>query len=135
MEFLSGITRTNSYFLINSTSLAVAKPSTIDYDLQESFLISNSKSILVKKRKSISSTISILVLANRKISLKNQIFAWISWGEKPTVVIIYVWRYIPSIFCTPMLVHLSTSSSFVAKPRVIILTLLAKLTKLSTDSN
>lgn len=68
------------------------------YDLKLRILIPNSKFELFKDRGSIPSITFILVLANRKVSPKNQTFPWLSLAKNPAVVIPYVYKYILSIY-------------------------------------
>lgn len=58
--------------------LAMSKASETMYNLHVSFLTLNPQSELLRERKSIPSTIFILVLANRKVFPKNKAFSWLS---------------------------------------------------------
>lgn len=106
LEFPSCTTSTNSCLLISSNLLGMNKASAVVQDLQGSFLASNSQFALLRDKKSISNTTCILVSARRKIFSKNQTFSQLSWSKNPVVVILYIGKYIPSIFCTPTLVGL-----------------------------
>lgn len=74
LEFLSRTASKNLFLLICSNLLAVGKTSANIYNLQVSFFVSNSKSVLAKYRKRILSTFFIWMLANKKFFSKNQTF-------------------------------------------------------------
>lgn len=88
--------------------------------------------ILLNKKNGISKIISILVLANKKVFLKNQIFSNLSYIEITAKVILMVFIGKPSIFYMLILVGLVLSRSFAVKIRVIILTLLLEFNKALT---
>lgn len=71
-ETLSKVASINLCLLINSTYLAVSIAFVTVYFLSISFLASNLTFTFVKMKKDILKTTFILVLANRKISSKNQ---------------------------------------------------------------
>lgn len=117
----------NLYIIMSSTLLMIDKISAVVYDLQVSFLVSNYKSILLRERKNISRTISMLVLANKKIFPKNRTFLKPSWSKISTRTILQVPRIESSIFYEPTLVYLIFGPDFIAKAGVIALILLLKL--------
>lgn len=73
------------------------------------------------------------VLAKRKVFSKNKKFLQLSWNKNPIVVIPYIYKCIPLIFCIPRFVSQGRNLSWVAKPGLMILTLLSELLKVSMD--
>lgn len=119
----------NSFFPISSTCLVVKRVSTIVYNLQLSFHSKKLIFALLKVRKGIYKTISVLMSAIRKISPKNQGLPTLLFIEKDAITISKVLRLEPLIFWAPTLVCWTQRSSFLAKVRLIAFTFLPKSIK------
>ncbi len=79
LKFSSKAALANSLLLMSLTPIAVGKASVAMYDLQVSFSNSaNSMSALLRDKKGILRTTSILVSASKKVSLKNRILLRLS---------------------------------------------------------
>lgn len=74
----------------------------------------NSMSILLRDRKDIFRTTSMLMSANKKISSKNLICSSLSTTEKPVVIILFVFKGKPSIFWAPTLIGLAVRLNLAA---------------------
>lgn len=71
--------------------------------------------VLPKIRKSISRAISILILANTNIFLKNLVFLFIFLIKKATITILYIVNNKPSIFLAFILVFKLPNRVFLKK--------------------
>ena len=91
----------NLCLLINSTCFIVGKASAVLYVLQVRFPVLNYIFVLLRDRKSIPRTTSILVSASKKVSSKNRILPNSSWIENPVIVMPYIFNVKPSIFYSP----------------------------------
>lgn len=74
-EFLSRITMKNLWLWINSTQLVLDKALVILQALYVKFSLLNSMSALLRVKKDISKTTSMLITTNMKALSKNQIFS------------------------------------------------------------
>lgn len=68
--------------------------------------------ILYKVRKSILKATFILILANKKVYLKNRVFLSLSLIKKETITILKFWSLLLSIFYIQTLVFYIWKSSF-----------------------
>ena len=84
---------------------------------------------LLRARKGIPKTISMLVSANKKVSSKNRILLVLSEIENPAMTMPYVFRAEPSIFCAPIPVGQIERPNLAATARVIALTSLPESIK------
>lgn len=70
-----------------------------------------------------------MILANKKIFLKNQILSRLFWSKNLAKAIPWVFRGKSSIFWALILIGLGFRSSLAAKAKIIALTSLLKLIK------
>lgn len=75
----------------------------------------------------------MLVLASKKVSLKNQIFSRLSLTENSAIIMKKDFRSKLSIFSTPIFDDLDVRPTLVVKMSIIALTLLLKLIKASIN--
>lgn len=76
---------------------------------------------LLKTRKNISKTISILVLANKKIFLKNRILFNLFWIQNLAMTMPYIFRVKPSIFYTLIPVDIIERLNLAANTELMML--------------
>ena len=84
---------------------------------------------LLKVRKKMPKTMSILKSANKNVSWKNQASSSLSFISKPARTILNVLKIEESIFCTLTLVKRIFRPSFKIYSKIIVLTLLPELIK------
>lgn len=89
-KFSSRANLANSFLVMGLALLIVDKASMIVYDLQISFFSysTNSTFALLKAKKGIPKTTSILVSAWKKGSLKNCILYWLFWSKNLAKIIL-----------------------------------------------
>ena len=105
---------TNFFLSMISNFLVIGKAFADVQILQTNFRSVNRMSTLLKVRKSIPSTISRLILANKKVFWKNWTLLSLSLIKQSAMTILKMSRWDPSIFCA------STSIFLVRKPNFVV---------------
>lgn len=109
----------NSFISINSICLLIGKVLAMVYNLYLSFQVVKLTLTLLKVRNDIPKVIFILMLANRKVLLKNQDFSFLLSSKKKTITILKLFSLLPSIFWAPTSVFQTWKLNFLIKLSVL----------------
>lgn len=124
----------NFFFFTKSIYLIIRRTLVIVYNLHLSFQLLKLISMLLKVRKNIPKITFIVISVNRKVSLKNQDFLFLSSIEKKAITILKFFSLLPSNFWIFISVFLMQKSSFFAKSCYIIFILFFKSIKVLIKS-